>query len=208
VLSWSALDGHGRPKLLWYATRRFYADRLLTIEPNAPEPGGDGLLLHAVNDADRPWTDEVTLSRVGFDGHVHDRRTTSFEVPARCSAALTAIPFEPDDPSAECLVAEAGGERTFWFFERDKHLRYPNPAIDADVERHGTTYRLALTARTLLRDVSLLTGHLDPDARVSDQLVTLLPGETFVFEIASEADLSPDTLTRPPVLQCANRFGA
>lgn len=208
VLSWSAIDGEGRPKLLWYATRRFYADRLLTIEPDAPTPDADGLALHAVNDADRPWADEVTLTRVGFDGHVHERHTTSFNVPPRCSTTLAAVPFEPDDPSAECLVAEAGEKRTFWFFERDKHLRYPEPGFDTRLARDGDRYRLTITARTLLRDLCLLPGHLDPDAQVSDQLVTLLPGSSFTFDIASTASLSPDALTRPPVLQCANRFGA
>jgi beta-mannosidase len=208
VLSWSAIDGEGRPKLLWYATRRFYADRLLTIEPDAPPREAGGLALHAVNDADQPWGDEVTLSRIGFDGHVHERHETSFHVPPRRSTMVTAIPLEPDDPSTECLVAEAGAERTVWFFERDKNLRYPEPDFDTRLVRDEDEYHLTITARTLLRDLCLLPDHLDPDARASDQLITLLPGMSFTFDIASTADLSNDALTRPPVLQCANRFGA
>jgi len=74
--------------------------------------------------------------------------------------------------------------------------------------RDEDEYRLTITARTLLRDLCLLPDHLDPDAQVLDQLITLLPGMSFTFNIASTADLSPDALTRPPVLQCANRFGA
>jgi hypothetical protein len=43
---------------------------------------------------------------------------------------------------------------------------------------------------------------------VNDQLVTLLPGESFTFVIKSKQDLTAEQLTRQPVLQCANRFGA
>ncbi len=34
--TWSCIDGDGKPKLLWYATRKFFAGRLLTIQPDEP----------------------------------------------------------------------------------------------------------------------------------------------------------------------------
>ena len=51
VTSWAAVDGDGRRKPLWYALRRAYADRLLTVQPRdggprwsrstrPPRPGG------------------------------------------------------------------------------------------------------------------------------------------------------------------------
>ena len=51
VTSWAAVDGDGRRKPLWYALRRAYADRLLTVQPAA-----DGLALAAVNDSPHRWT--------------------------------------------------------------------------------------------------------------------------------------------------------
>jgi beta-mannosidase len=48
VSSWAAIDGDGRAKPLWFATRRFYAERLLSIQPE-----GEKLALFAVNDTTR-----------------------------------------------------------------------------------------------------------------------------------------------------------
>ena len=44
VTSWAAVDGYQRRKPLWYATRRFYAERMLTIQPEEGGAliGGDG----------------------------------------------------------------------------------------------------------------------------------------------------------------------
>lgn len=42
VTSWSAIDGDGRLKPLWYELRRLYADRLLTVQRPAGESGGPG----------------------------------------------------------------------------------------------------------------------------------------------------------------------
>ena len=43
--AWAAVDGDGRRKPLWYALRRAYADRLLTIQPR-----DGGLAVVAVNE--------------------------------------------------------------------------------------------------------------------------------------------------------------
>ncbi|MGZ3299778.1 MAG: hypothetical protein ACXWO3_02495, partial [Isosphaeraceae bacterium] len=59
----------------------------------------------------------------------------------------------------------------------------------------------------LIRDLCIFVDRLDPAATINDQLVTLIPGETFVFEINSDKALTLDNLTRHPVLQCANSYG-
>lgn len=46
--------------------------------------------------------------------------------------------------------------------------------------------------------------RLDPAATVDDQLVTLLPGESAVFEITTGRELDTAALTRFPVLRCVN----
>ena len=50
VCSWAAIDGDGKPKPLYYATKRFFRERLLTIQPD-----GAGLALWAHNDTDEEW---------------------------------------------------------------------------------------------------------------------------------------------------------
>jgi len=63
VISWAAVDGDGRRKPLWYALRRSYADRLLTIQPT-----GAGLALVAVNDSTSPWHATLAVNRQDFHG--------------------------------------------------------------------------------------------------------------------------------------------
>ncbi|WP_258050040.1 hypothetical protein [Streptomyces finlayi] len=59
VVSWAAVDGHGRRKPPWYALRTVYADRLMTVRD-----GG----LHLGSDSARPWEGTLRLSRHGLDG--------------------------------------------------------------------------------------------------------------------------------------------
>ncbi len=205
VTSWAAVDGYGRKKPLWYATRRFYADRLLTIQPR-----GDKLALFACNDSDEGWLGEVRLQRLEFAGNVLAEETLTLSVPERMTEAVLELPetlATPGDARRELVVARAGNHRATWFFGRDKDLEYPKTDFDASLTQTGTSYQLTLTAKTLLRDVALLIDRLDAEATVSDQLVTLLPGEAFTFELRSNAVLTQDMLLAAPVLQCANRFG-
>ncbi len=208
VTSWSAVDGAGRKKPLWYATRRFYADRLLTIQP-----GEGGLMLFAINDTDEPWSGEAVLWRTSFTGETLAESARQLEVPARSCLPVERLDsslVEADDPTRELLVAEAAGARATWFFSRDKHLHYPEPELDAEVSPDEQGCRVTLKARTLVRDFCLQVDRLDPRAEASDQLITLLPGESREISIHSPSGVSwsAETLLTPPVGQCVNRFGA
>lgn len=108
---------------------------------------------------------------------------------------------------AEHWLAAAGRARALWFFDIDGKLAYPSPDFRARLTRKANTHRLKITARVLLRDAAVFADRLDADATVNDQLVTLLPGESFVFVIESAQELAREALTSPPVFQCANRFG-
>jgi len=205
--TWSAIDGDGRPKPLWFATRRFYAPRLLTIQPMQ-----DQLELCAVNDADEPWQGGCELYLLDMPtGRREDVRELRLDVPARGVQRL-AIPWapavRPRDPRAQVLVAQSPAGRAVWFYAPDKELAYPRAELNADLSRDGDTYRLTLRARSLVRDLCVFADRLDPAATVSDQLLTLLPGEEAVLEIRSRCDLSLAALTGRPVMRCVNEFGA
>ncbi len=205
VTSWAAVDGYGKRKPLWYATRRFYADRLLTIQPD-----GDGLAVFAVNDADERWSDVAAARRLTFDGNMLAETETSFVAgPRECMRVGKLEPelADPTDTAVQMLSAACDGLSAHWFFGIDRELAYPEPAFDADLTRDGPTYRLTIRARVLLRDVCIFADRLDPEAIMSDQLITLLPGESATFDISSDRELSLEALTGPPVFQCANRFG-
>jgi beta-mannosidase len=203
--SWAAIDGDGRLKLLWYATRRFYADRLLTIQP---EEGQIILLAH--NDSDQPWQDTMTLMRRNFDGQKLAVWQSEVDAPPRsCVRVLELTAFtQPDDPAREFLLAAtADQQRAFWFFDVDKNLAYPEPRFTAVLAQEGSSHRLTMTAETLLRDIALFPEILEPRATVNEQLVTLLPDESFTFVIESERPFTLEELISPPIFQCVNRFG-
>ncbi|MER6594251.1 hypothetical protein ABT214_20865 [Micromonospora purpureochromogenes] len=61
-----------------------------------------------------------------------------------------------------------------------------------------------MTARTVLRDLTLFPDRLDPSAEVDRALVTLLPGESTTFTVSAERPPDPVALTARPVLRCVN----
>ncbi|MFI6262573.1 glycoside hydrolase family 2 protein [Micromonospora sp. NPDC051006] len=203
VTSWSAVDGDGRRKPLWYALRRAYADRLLTVQPR-----GEGLALVAVNDGPTDWKASAAVTRLTLTGEPRAKTSLELDVPAYSSVTL-ALPAElarPDEARRELLVADAGepAGRALWFFTEDKETAWPPAAWDAVVEPVGDGQRVRITARTVLRDLTLFPDRLDPAATVDDALVTLLPGESATFTVRSGAALDPAALTTRPVLRCVN----
>jgi beta-mannosidase len=200
VISWAAVDGHGRRKPLWYALRRVYADRLVTVQP-AP----DGLAAVLVNDSAEEWTTVLRLRRLAFDGTELAARSTEVRVRAR---GTLAVPVEqsvatPGDPAGELLHADAG-PRTCHFFAEDVDLALPRPEFTSAVHRIPDGWTVQVTADTLLRDLTLHADRLHPDATVDDQLVTLLPGEHVTFTVTSGAELDETAMCTAPVLRTAN----
>jgi beta-mannosidase len=199
VISWSAVDGGGRRKPLWYALRRAYADRLLTFQPSEA-----GVALVAVNDSSSAWELWTSVARKSFDGSVFASVDVDVVVPARGSVTipLPAQVAAPGDARAECLVASGA----WWFFAPDKELAYPAASFDANAAIVESSVLVTVTAHSLLRDVAIFPDRVDPSATADEALVTLLPGESFTFTVTGLADpvWAADALLAPPVLRCVN----
>ncbi len=101
------------------------------------------------------------------------------------------------------MVAQTGAQQATWFFLPDKELSYPEPRLQGRLEGD----QLTITAQTFVRDLALFVERLGPDAEISDQLITLLPGESFTFTVRGLGDRDVNALLKPPVMNCANRFG-
>ncbi|MET8094044.1 glycoside hydrolase family 2 protein [Micromonospora sp. NPDC005220] len=203
VTSWSAVDGDGRRKPLWYALRHAYADRLLTVQPR-----DGGLALVAVNETAEAWTTPAAVTRFTLTAEPRAKTSVDLDVPAYSSMVL-ALPADlarPEDARRELLVAEAGGTaaRALWFFAEDREVDWPAAAWDATVEPVDGGQRVRVTAGTVLRDLTLFPDRLDPSATVDSALVTLLPGESTTFTVQASGPLDPAALTARPVLRCVN----
>jgi beta-mannosidase len=193
VISWSAIDGDGRRKPLWYALRRAYTERLLTFQPR-----DGGLALVAVNDSARPWRERFTATRHDLYGTALAAATIAVDL-APGATATTLLPEEvatPADPTRE--MVRAG--QALWFFVEDVELAYPVPEYTVDVAGP----RVTVTAASFLRDVTVFADRLDPAATVDEALVTLLPGERGTFTVDGVATVDPAAFTGPPVLRCVN----
>jgi beta-mannosidase len=201
VTSWAAVDGDGRLKPLWYALRRMFADRLITVQPR-----DGGLAVIAVNDGTTRWTAQIAAARVNLSGEPRAKTTIEIDIPPGSSGTF-GLPDDvavADDATGELVIVDAGPTRAWWFFAEDKDIDYPAADYDATVEQVDHGLRVTVSARTILRDVTLFPDRLEPSATVDDALVNLLPGESAVFTVTTAAPLSPEALTTRPVLRCVN----
>jgi beta-mannosidase len=181
VTSWAAIDGAGRRKPLWYALRAAYAPHLLTIQPR------DGTLKAiAVNDTALFWRVPFSIERLDAEGRVLASHKVWRVLCDRFERTEITLPPEivtPGDPAREFLRARMGESEALWFFAKDIEFAYPEPAFEHRVESLADRVRVTITAKALLRDLTILADSLHPRAGIDDMLVTLLPGETKTFEI-------------------------
>jgi beta-mannosidase len=203
VTSWAAVDGDGRPKTLLYAIKHAYADRLLTLQPR-----GEQLVAAIVNDTDADWSGDLEVRRLSFDGSQLAVMSVRAVIPARGTVTLEvpAAVGTPVDEADELLVATLGDQRALWFFAEYRDSRLEVPQLEVAASRFDGGYTVTVTASNLVRDVTLLVDKLDGAARVDDQLVTLLPGESVSFAVTSEAVIEDAAWAAPTVLRSANQL--
>ncbi len=203
VTSWSAIDGDGRAKPLYYAAKQFFQERLLTIQPD-----GEHLALWAHNDCDQPWIADCWITLEDMNGEGGDADIFAVHVAPRSLAKVTTLEkFVPQNRQSEFLRTRTdyleADQEAVWFFDIDKNLAYPKPRFEAELEGN----KLSIEAKTFIRDLYLNADRIG--GRTSRNFVTLLPEETWEVDIegieASKLDLK--VLTSGPVLTCANWFG-
>lgn len=202
VTSWAAVDGDGVAKPLLYALKHVYEDRLLTVQPR-----GEGLAVVAVNDSASEWSGEVIVRRLGFDGRMLAEERHDAALAARTTSTLPIGVGDAGDAAAELLAVEFAGERAFWFFAEYRDSALEAAQVSTSVTAVDGGVEVTVTARNLVRDLTLLVDKVDPSAVVDDQLVTLLPGESVVFRVQGDA-LDHEALVSPSVLRTANQLVA
>ena len=181
VTSWAAIDGAGRKKPLWHALKSAYQPHLLTIQPR-----GDTLKSIAVNETTLFWRVPFTIERLDLEGRVLASHKVWRVLCDRFEKAEIDLPqaiVTPADPAREFLRARMGQAEALWFFARDQEIAYPEPSFEHSVVQRPDRVQISITAKSLLRDFCILADTLHPQAEVDEMLVTILPGETKMFEI-------------------------
>jgi beta-mannosidase len=209
VTSWAAVDGDERPKPLLYALGHAHADRLVTVQPRE-----GGLAVVVVNDTATPWQGDLVVRRLGFDGTERASAVLGVDAPAR--GTLT-VELQSEEASGvvtgvaakdEVVVAELDGVRGLWFFAEPRDSALAPPELSTHVDAVDGGYDVVVTAANLVRDVALLVDKVHPDARVDDQMVTLLPGETarFAVRVPDGTVLDVEAFAGAAVLRSLNQL--
>ena len=204
VTSWAAVDGDGRHKPLFHAIRHAFADRLLTIQPRSDAEAG--LAAVVVNDDDRPWSGDLVMRRVDFDGTELEEAKVAVQVAARGTATvdLPETVALPRDPAREVVVAHLAGARATWYFVEPRDSGLGAAELEVAVSPTDDGAHVHVTALNLVRDLALAADRVHPEAVVDRMLVDLLPGEGVTFHVRMPTGADPALLEDPKVLWTLN----
>ncbi|MCV2370465.1 beta-mannosidase [Roseateles oligotrophus] len=191
--SWSSIDWFGRWKALQFHARRFYAP----VAVAATRGAAGQTQLSLLNDRTQALRGELRLRVMALDGKLLREERRPVEL-APLSALSLADYADADligqaDPATTVAVFDlrVDGEpasRGVVYFKTAKEMLWPDPGLHAQLRRDGQGYMLELHAAGLAR--ALWVDFGDIDAELSDNALTLLPGEHVSLRLASKASLA------------------
>ncbi len=189
--SWSSLDYHGRWKPLHHHARRFFA------ELAAAALRRDGVTrLTLLSDRTREAPVQWRLRVMDFDGRVHREQGGAATLPPLSAHPVAGYAdaellggADPRRSVAVFDLIEAGEtvSRQWVYFDAAKHLHLPRPTIHAELRAAADGYRLRLLSDAVARAVWIDFGEVD--ATLSDNALSLLPGEPLDIHLRSSAGL-------------------
>ncbi|MFC9325727.1 glycoside hydrolase family 2 protein [Kitasatospora sp. NPDC057015] len=206
VASWAAVDGDGHRKLIWYALRAAYRPRHAAV---SQATGSRPYVRLTNNDVDT-WRTGLTVEVHSVAGEL----LAGAEHPVLLApGATTALPVplpagHPDSGPRPALLVTVRGDGVVL----DRMLTEEDIAAELPPARSTVTAEPApdggvlvrVRAHTLLRDLVLQADRLDDDARVDEQMITLLPGEEHVFRVRTTAPADDPRWQHPLTLRCVN----
>lgn len=184
VASWSAVDYYGRPKALWYASRRFFAPVLVSLRPVSAEPSGPtDLEVWVSHDLNAELSVCVEASAWTLEGKPLKKRAIDAALPANSSRRIAVLEYAAlglADPATGfvhvrlCRGREALAEN-FHFFAPARHIDWPDPGLRVKAATADGGILVEVTARRPARAVCLTADRFE--GRFSDNFFDLLPGE-------------------------------
>jgi len=189
--SWSSVDWFGRWKALQFHARRFYAPVAVAALRDAKGATTVSLL----NDRTHAVRGELRLRVLALDGKVlRDERKAVELAPlsaTRFGAYADADLLGKTDPASTVAVfdLQVEGEpasRGAVYFAPAKQIAWQPAGLRAELRRDGAGLVLEVAAARVARAVWIDFGALD--AELSDNALTLLPGERVRLRVKSGAD--------------------
>ena len=189
--SWSLIDVHGHPKPAWWAARAACRPKLCGFSPAQA-----GVELVFANGTRDEWAAEATVRRLAMSGDELACETIKVGIAGdeTIHVPLPSTLGVVGEPSSEFLIVELERTRACWFHGKDASLSLPPPVVDLEIERYSTEARIHLRSRTLIRDLHLDVSRLSTDARTTENLITMLPGEEQVLTLTGVGGISIETM--------------
>jgi len=189
--SWSSVDWFGRWKALQFHARRFYAP--VAVAALRDPKGATGVNL--LNDRPRAVRGELRLRVMGLDGKVLRDERKAVEL-APLSSTKFGDYLDTDllgkaDPAAtvaafDLQIEGEPASRGVVYFVPAKQMQWKQAGLRAELRRDGSGLVLDIAASRLARAVWIDFG--DIDAELSDNALTLLPGERVLLRVTSSAN--------------------
>ena len=202
VVSWAMIDFEGKRKPAWHSVRKAYAPRIVSFSNQQAKPH-----IVLVNDTAQNFKTTARITRAKMDGSAEVIQESEVEVPKFSHLLVPlALATEQLDAAKEFLVADAGEDRSLMFFAEDSALAYEPPSFDLTILKIDQGVQVTIEANTLVRELCLFVDRLDDEAEVSDQVITLLAGESATCVISTgRPELFTESALRE-VIRSANEY--
>ena len=203
VTSWAAIDGKGREKPLYFSIAQAYESLLVTFSNSEA-----GIQVNLLNNQDQEVQGTLQLDLMEFSGKVlaSDKQPLFLSSNSKKIVQVPAELSNPTKSSSSVLVATFAGVRKLWFFAEYKDSALESPNLELDLASTANGYQLKVTANNLVRDLVVMIDKLAPAASVNQGLISLLPGETALFEIQTSESLSLQDFQSERVIKSANQL--
>jgi beta-mannosidase len=165
VASWASIDYFGRWKALHYASRRFFAPVLLSVEDNGAQMG-----VFVTNDRPEVWQGAVRWSLQTLNGEVIEAGDAPVAAAPLATTTVQVLDFSArlnlDNQRERVLVcelwqADQRAALTVTPFVPDKHLKLSHPHLETQLELSGSQLRIQVRAAALARFVELAFDGAD-----------------------------------------------
>ncbi|HOW69056.1 MAG TPA: glycoside hydrolase family 2 protein [Phycisphaerae bacterium] len=184
VASWSGVDSQGRPKGLWYASRRFYSPVLVSLRPAGKAVyGPTDLEVWVTSDAAAERAAKLEIAAWTMNGRLLHRRRMDLRLPAngsRCLATLAYGELGLSHPDQELVhVRLLGGWETLsentHYFSPAKYIEWLCPKLRPSVRAERGAMRIDIRSRVAVRGLDLAADRWE--GRFSDNFFDLAPGQ-------------------------------
>jgi beta-mannosidase len=190
--SWSSIDWFGRWKALQFHARRFFAPVTVAALRN-----GEGRTqVSLINDRTTARTGQLRLRVMDLAGKVlreESKAVTLVPLSATTLADYTDAELLGGADAASTIAVfdlsvegEPAARDVVWF-KAAKAIAWPQAGLHGELHREGDAYALKLGAQNVARAVWIDFGDLD--AELSDNALTLLPGESAALQVKSTAGI-------------------